>query len=143
MSVFEEKENELLVRRAELQEKLKALTEVQHQLEIIESNLELLNEMKPKASSGQFTLPLNSATKELLETPAVPIGMTMIEGMKALGQFTKNDVVAWVKQQYPKLEFSDKSMQRPLRDMVDSGQVVLLKKNQGSKSQAVYGIKRK
>jgi len=63
--------------------------------------------------------------------------------MKALGQFTKNDVVAWVKQQYPKLEFSDKSMQRPLRDMVDSGQVVLLKKNQGSKSQAVYGIKHK
>jgi len=33
-------------------------------------------------------------------------------------------------------------MQRPLQGLIETGEVILLKKNQGSKTQAVYGYKR-
>ena len=73
--------------------------------------------------------------------PSIAIGEALKEGMRALVQFTKSDVVRWVQKTYPALEFSVKSMQRPLKEMMDTGEAELLKLNQGSKSQAIYGIK--
>ena len=142
MNAFEEKENELIARRDELLQQLKAFTELRHQLEIVESNLKLIAEIRHKASVGPTALPLNNTTKTLLDTPSISIGQTFIDGMKALQQFTKNDVVAWVRANYPNLVFSEKSMQRPLQGLIETGEVILLKKNQGSKTQAVYGYKR-
>jgi hypothetical protein len=142
MNAFEEKENELIARRDELLQQLKAFTELRHQLEIVESNLKLIAEIRQKASVGPTALPLNNTTKTLLDTPSISIGQTFIDGMKALQQFTKNDVVAWVRANYPNLVFSEKSMQRPLQGLIETGEVILLKKNQGSKTQAVYGYKR-
>ena len=142
MNAFEEKENELIARRDELLQQLKAFTELRHQLEIVESNLKLIAEIRQKASVGLTALPLNNTTKTLLDTPSISIGQTFIDGMKALQQFTKNDVVAWVRANYPNLVFSEKSMQRPLQGLIETGEVILLKKNQGSKTQAVYGYKR-
>jgi len=84
-----------------------------------------------------------SVARKLLSTPAVSIGSAMRQGMIALREFTKNDVIQWVRSTYPSLEFSERSWGRPLAEMKEKGEVVLLKKNLGNKAEAVYGIKGK
>ena len=130
---FEQKENELEEKRNSLREQISKL---QHQLEITESNLDLLMEMRPKKQTVDEIL-----TKKLLESPAISVSEAFIEGMRALQQFTKDALVTWVRNRYPSLEFSEKSLGRPLRDMILRGEVELIKPNQGSKTQAVYGFK--
>ena len=61
--------------------------------------------------------------------------------MVALHEFTKDDVLEWVRSTYPSLTFSDRSWGRPLREMMDEGKVVCLRKNVGNRTQAVYGLK--
>jgi hypothetical protein len=98
---------------------------------------------KPATSAGKGNASGRSAAKELLSAPSVNVGNAIRQAMRALRQFTKSDAINWVRSTYPTLEFSDRSWGRPLREMIDKGEVVQLKKNVGNKSEAVYGIKEK
>jgi hypothetical protein len=82
-----------------------------------------------------------TTAKQLLGTPSISIGKAIRQGMIALHEFTKDDVLEWVRSTYPTLKFSDRSWGRPLREMMDQGKVVCLKKNVGNKTPAVYGLK--
>jgi hypothetical protein len=138
MSVsFEQKEKELADRRDALREQL---TRLQHSLEITESNLELLREIKPKQQTADEILN-NISTKKLLEMPDISVSDAFVEGMKILQQFTKDALVTWVRNRYPALEFSDRSLGRPLRELMAKGQIRVIKPNQGNKTQAVYECK--
>lgn len=142
MNAIDASEKEYTARRDEIWRKLEPVKGLIEELKTIDAVLKVLKEIKAKQDEEPI-FSLNKIAKALLDEPSIPIGETLVEGMKALDQFTKDEVVAWVRAKYPTLKFSEKSMQRPLKELLDSGQVVLLKKNQGSKTQAVYGFKRK
>jgi hypothetical protein len=134
-SSIEEKEQELIGKR---EYHLR-------QIEIIESNLQLLNDFKPKSSHEVFTRldQAKASTKQLLELPSVSINESFVSAIKTLRQFTRNDLGAWVRNKYPNLNFSDKSSARPLRAMMEKGEVIMIKPNQGNKTPAVYEYKGK
>jgi hypothetical protein len=120
--------NNFAIKRRELQEELATLD---RRRDVILGKLALLDELdKDEPSSAS----------RILRAPSISITDAFRQGMRALGQFTKNDVVTWARSQYPLLDFSPKSFQRPLRDMMESGEVVKLKESIGSKAQAVYGL---
>jgi hypothetical protein len=134
---IEEREQQLEKERGEVRQKIEIL---QRQLASIESKLELIAELKGEGFNAPLILTNNSA-KALLAADNLPsIHAVLTEGMKALRQFTKTDVIAWARLKYPKLQFSEKSIFRPLNDLIKNGEVKLIRKNQGSKTQAVYGF---
>ncbi len=136
---------------AEMRKAADDLKQVTQQQKVLEMRAEYLRGLlagleaaqKQSSSSGKGSVPIRSAAKELLSGPSVSVGSAIRQGMRALRQFTKSDAIGWVRSTYPTLEFSDRSWARPLREMMDKGEVVVLKKNVGNKSEAVYGIKEK
>ena len=128
------------LKKRQVLEELKVL---ELRAEFLKGRLAALEELeggapRPAGSDVQS----RTVASSLLHVPPVGVGEAIRQGMKALGQFTKADVIEWVRLNHPRLEFSQKSWGRPLRELMERGEVVLLRHNMGNKSQAVYGFKR-
>jgi len=117
------------------------IKELELQQQFLRGRLTGLEEAQRSNSTQPTGLGGSSTAKKLLSTPDVTVGNAMRQAMVALREFTKADVANWVRSTYPHLLFSDKSWSRPLREMLNKGQVVRLKPNAGNKTQAVYGLK--
>jgi hypothetical protein len=77
------------------------------------------------------------------DAPTVKVANVAREGITALPQFTRPSLVDWIRKQYPNLDFSPKSIGKPLQEMLQSGEVVMIRENAGNKTPAVYAYKRK
>ena len=74
----------------------------------------------------------------LLEEVRIPLAEAATEGMKALGEFSKRQLYNWMRNKYPGLQFSIKSLDRVFGQVISKGKVHLIKKNIGNKYPAVY-----
>ncbi len=132
--------SDLETRRVQVAEELKRL---ELRMEFLRGQLAAFDEIEGSPlNESSANSPSASAAKQLLSTPPISVGKAILQGMIALREFTKADVIKWVRSTHPLLKFSDRSWGRPLRDMMDKGEVVLLRKNAGNKTQAVYGLKK-
>lgn len=140
-NTFEEKVLQWTKQRDLLRRQMEQLN---RDLEIIEVKLQAARELSPK-QNGHVTeqekldeMETGLSTLQLLQSPDVSIGQAFIEAMKSLKRFTKFDLYDWIQSKYPNLKFSQRSYQRPLRDLMAHQLVVLIKKNQGNVQPSVY-----
>ena|SRR5665213_1527988 len=105
----------------------------------IRAKLEFLDELE-KDNRKSTPASQDSEIQRLMETSSIKITDAVIEAMRDLRQFTRVSVENWITHKYPNLEFSPKSIQKPLRDMIIRGQVFKIKDNIGSKTLAVYSL---
>ena len=96
--------------------------ELLKKLEILNSNISLLD--KFCGDGVREPMPrLNNAAPQV---------------MKSVKRFTARELADQIRQQYPGMDFSEKSVGKPLQTAIKAGQVKLVQPNIGSKTQAIY-----
>jgi len=110
---------EMQLERAKL---AKEKEELLKKLEILTSNISLLDKF---CGNGR-----GEPTPRLKDAPP--------KVMEAMRRFTLRELSEQIKQRYPGIEFSDKSVAKPVKEAVKRGQAKLVQPNLGSKTQAVY-----
>jgi hypothetical protein len=83
----------------------------------------------------------NHSTETLLQLPDVTLRQALHDAAAALKQFTRPELQRWIQSKYPQMRFKAKSMYSPLEDLVTAGKVVMLRRNNGNRVPAVYGLK--
>jgi hypothetical protein len=126
--------------RAQVLDEMKRL---ELRMEFLRGQLAAYEEIEGSRNEDISVAPSSASARELLNSPAISIGKAIRQGMIALREFTKDDVLKWVRSTYPALKFSDRSWGRPIREMMEKGEVAILKPNVGNKTQAVYGLKKR
>lgn len=128
--------NFVLNSKRELIDEIKA---VERRLGLLREMFKLVKRLEADTASNGESSGLD--VEGLLRGPAVTVREAVRAAATAMRKFTRPSLVEWIKTNHPTLEFSPKSVDRPLNEMVDKGEVVILKKNIGRKSHAVYGLK--
>ena len=91
-------------------------------LEVLSSNILLLDKFCGNGKR-EPTPRLNDAAQQV---------------MQAVKRFTMRELADQIRQRYPAMDFSEKSVAKPLQTAIKGGQVKLVQPNIGSKTQAIY-----
>jgi hypothetical protein len=94
-----------------------------------------------KLEAEQVPLSSKRNAESLLQIPAVKLVDAVRKATVALKRFTRDDLEEWIRSNYPQLQFSKKSVDGPIRELMADGAVVILRRNTGNKIPAVYGLK--
>src|SRR3569623_213164 len=92
----------------------------------------------PVSSAGSEDFSLSAVTDLLNSGPPMRSAVYSVLKLKS-DPFTKPLLDRWVREQYPILKFSTKSMDRPIADALDAKSLEVLKKSVGH-SNAVYRV---
>ena len=116
--------------------------ETRHNLEILQAKLSVLRELggADGAVKAKQTKPPKVAKADVLAraSKSLTIMTAGTEGMKALGEFTRPELEVWVRNKYPQLKFTRKSLDKPIRKAILDGQAQVIMANAGSKTHAHY-----
>jgi hypothetical protein len=74
-----------------------------------------------------------------LQIPSIKLADAVEKAAVALRQFKREDLEDWIRSNYPQMQFSRKSVDRPMRDLMAAGKIILLRPNTGNKIPAIYG----
>ena len=122
---------------SELKEKVaeqeNKITMAKRELELLNAQLSVLSKVDPSAEPKAAAL---VADERVSLTKAGP------DAMEALGQFTKREVAHWIRDKYPSLTFSIKSLDRVFAKAIADKKVEIVKPNIGNKFPAIYGWKK-
>jgi hypothetical protein len=129
-------------KKEKLREELKAL---ELAVAKVRAKLELIEEIE---SEEQGHSPATSAShlseiEQLMAKPSVKLADAVRDAAVTLRQFTIHSLVNSIIKKYPNYPFQAKSVRKPLQDLIDDGEVKMIKENIGSRSPAVYEFKAK
>lgn len=122
-------------KRAELESKLVEAQarrqRANREIELLEAQLSVLNDIELKPALAAKTKTSYKPFK-----PAITLAKVAPEAMKALGRFSKRDVMAWINKRHPGLSFKIKSLDKIFIRLKDN--VRMVTPNVGSKTPAIY-----
>jgi hypothetical protein len=107
----------------------------------IRAKLELIDEIEN--DEGPVPVSPASEIERLMQKSSIKMEDAVREAVRNLRHFTRYSLVDWITKNHPSLEFSPKSVGKPLQEMLKRGEVQMIKKNVGNKSPAVYAFKGK
>lgn len=90
----------------------------------------LKHSSKPRGVQGTRTLPIDA--------PRISVKDAAFKGMAKLRSFTRNGLAEWIAREYPLLEFSVKTLDRPFSVAKAEGKIRVLKPNIGNTLPAEY-----